>query len=189
MRIGWEKFWRDVKERRHRFRQVMGGFFAVALFAIARPEFWMFVAGAAVIGSGEAIRLWAAGHVRKNESLCTDGPYAFVRHPQYLGNTLLAVGLSLVSGHPWAVAVWGILFWLYYVPAIQREDERLHHHFGRDWEEWRENTPAVVPTHWPSGRIVSEGSAWSPMQALRNGEPFWALLLAGGLFAIYRWFM
>jgi len=131
------------------------------------------------------IRLWAAGHVRKNEVLATDGPYAFVRHPQYLGNCLLATGMCLASGRIWAIAIWALVFWLFYVPAIRREDDKLHRRFSDAWEAWSRNTPAVLPVRWPSGRGGFRLRDWSFMQSLRNGEYIWLGLITAGLVTIY----
>lgn len=186
MEIGLKRFLHDLQHRRYRFRQATGGLFAVALLITAQPRPRLFAAGVVLAALGEAVRMWAAGHVRKDEELSTRGPYAFVRHPQYLGNTLLAVGLSFASGHWWAVLIWGIIFWLYYVPAIRREDKRLEYRFGEAWREWSRKTPAVIPGRRPAGGIGGDGG-WSLKQAVRNGETLWALLLAGGLFAMYRW--
>ena len=38
--------------------------------------------------------IWAAGHLEKGREVTTSGPYAFTRHPLYLGSTLIGVGLG-----------------------------------------------------------------------------------------------
>jgi len=141
--------------------------------------------GACLAAAGALVRLWAAGHLRKDQALATDGPYAFVRHPQYLGNCLLATGFCVAAGHPWAIAVWAAIFYLFYVPAIRREDARLKKRFSESWHEWRQKTPAVVPTRWPSSNPGARLLGWSPLQALRNGEPGWLALILAGLLAIH----
>ncbi len=171
MELGLEKFLRDVRHRRDRFRQVIGAAFALALLATARPGGIPLILGTALCVLGESVRIWAAGYVRKDQQLETRGPYAFVRHPQYLGNTLLAVGLSLAGRQWWGLPFWALLFWLYYVPAIRKEDARLEKKFGESWRQWRRHTPAVIPR--PPPRRALRCGEWSLRQCVRNGETLW----------------
>jgi len=169
------QFGNDLRNRRYRYRQFVGGVFILFLALYASPGAPGFWVGASLGTLGLLIRLWAAGHVRKNMELATDGPYAFVRHPQYLGNSLIAVGASVASGHPWAIAAWALIFWLFYVPAIRREDAKLNRRFGASWCRWAVRTPAVVPTQWPSPHSELHLGQWSLVKTLRNGEPVWTL--------------
>jgi len=178
---GGRALWADG----YRFRQLAGGLFLVGLVVIARPAGPGFGVGLVLCALGEALRLWAAGYVRKSRVLETRGPYAFVRHPQYLGNTLIAVGLSLAAGRPWAILVWAGMFWLLYVPAIAREDAKLRRRFQEQWDEWGPKTPAVVPFRWPSGRSGLRVLEWSLPQSVRNGEPLWIGSVAAALGIIY----
>jgi len=114
MEFGLATLVHDLKHRRYRFRQALGGIMVVFLVILAQPAPRGLPIGVAVCILGEMVRLWAAGYVRKSRVLETRGPYAFVRHPQYLGNTLHAVGLCLASGHPWAISVWPVFFLLFY---------------------------------------------------------------------------
>ena len=84
-----------------RFRVTIG--FAAALVALwlARPTPRSLAAGAIVAVIGEAIRIWAAGHLEKGREVTTSGPYAFTRHPLYVGSTIIGVGL--------AVGAWNIV--------------------------------------------------------------------------------
>ena len=185
MEIGFKRFLSDLATRRYRFRQAVGGMFGVFLLALARPEAVGLAIGSALCAGGLFIRLWAAGQVHKNESLATDGPYALVRHPQYLGNCFMAVGMSLATGHPWAMALWAALFVLFYEPAIRREDEKLQRRFGQRWGEWAARTPAVLPRLQLLMRLPSSSSTWSLRRAIRNGEPIWMLLSCVGLALLF----
>ncbi len=185
MDLGLERFWRDLRDRRYRFRQAIGGLFLVALVLYASPGLQGFVAGGCVALLGVLLRLWAAGHVRKSRDLATGGPYAFVRHPQYLANSLIAAGISAASGHAWAILIWGLIFWLFYLPAIEREDDKLHRRFGEDWEKWAAHTPGVLPARLPNRNPDSDTSRWSFRRAMRNGEPVWTLAIFAVLFCTY----
>lgn len=169
------------------FRQQVGGLYALLLVIFAAPSRWEFWIGAPVVVLGTIVRLWAAGHLNKDDELGTHGPYAFMRHPQYFGNSCIGVGLSLASGHPWAIAIFAVIFYIFYLPAIREEDRKLREKFGAVCEEWQEKVPAVIPTPFPADNPGLHLSDWSPRQAFRNGEPAWTagLLISLG-FAFSR---
>ncbi len=179
------EFLHDLQHRRYRFRQIWGAAFAIFLVFIAEPTFWLFVTGAVLCGLGEAIRVWAAGYIRKSQKLETRGPYGYVRHPQYSGNALIALGVALASGHLWAIPVWVLFFLVFYRAAILREDDKLHRRFGEDWEEWKSRTHALVPTRLRSAGGGVRLADWSLRRCFSNGEPAWLLLIALGLAAIH----
>ena len=176
---------RKLLRRRYRYRQVIGVVFLVTLVGVANPAQPTLAAGIGLVLLGAAVRLWASGHIHKDSALAITGPYAFVRHPLYLGNCLLATGFCLAAGQPWAIAVWATILWLFYIPAMKREDEKLHKRFGREWEEWRSTTPAIIPFHWPGFERGLRKANWSISQSLHNGEPVWTLLMLAGIALTY----
>ena len=176
MEIGVRQFWHDLRRRRYRFRQPVSLLFCILLVAWARPFLWGFVIGAGLCTAGLLLRLWASGYIRKSRVLETRGPYGLVRHPQYLGNTLVAVGGSLAVGRPLAIVAWALILYLFFVPAIRREDAKLHRRFGSAWEEWRQNTPALVPSPPFSTNPGLDLGEWSLRQCFHNGEPVWFAL-------------
>jgi len=141
-------------------------------------------AGAAVAAVGELIRMWASGHVKKNKELATDGPYAYVRHPLYVGNILILVGYSVASNMWWSFVLMAFLLWFYYPPAISYEDNKLKKIFGEQWIEWSQNIHALIPTF--SSKSGSVSSDWSFKQSLmKNGEPVIAIYLLACLYLLY----
>ena len=58
---------------------------------------------------GEAIRVWAAGHLEKSREVTRSGPYRFTRHPLYLGSSFIAVGVMLAA-NSLVVAVAGTVY-------------------------------------------------------------------------------
>jgi len=177
-KINWglKKFLHDVRNHRERYRQFIGIVFVILVSATSRPERSLFYAGAVLVLLGIAIRLWASGHIKKNKVLATDGPYAYVRHPLYVGNLTLGFGFCLASGLWWSLPLFVLVLVFFYPHAISREDEKLHRVFGEEWEKWQENTRALIPR---LGRFGTARSGnWSFMQSLRqNGEPIIALFL------------
>ena len=143
-----------------------------------------FVAGVIIAALGEAIRMWASGHVKKNRVLATDGPYAYVRHPLYVGNILLLVGFSLASNLWWSWLLMGFLLLFYYPPTIAYEDDKLHNIFGEEWEKWSKDIHALIPTF--KNRAGSTSSEWSFKQSLmQNGEPVIVAYLVMCLYFLY----
>jgi hypothetical protein len=102
---------------------------------------------------------------QKAETLNTTGPYSLIRHPLYLANGIIVMGLALFS-HTWllppAVA---LLALVYYALIATREEAFLRDRFGRVWEEWAERVPRL----WPAfGRYVPAERPWRWREALRR---------------------
>lgn len=165
-----------LRDRRDKYRQHVGILFVIAATLLGEPRFEMFMPGIVLIVSGVLVRLWASGHIRKNEELATDGPYAIVRHPLYVGNILILCGFALASALWWSLPLLLVILAAFYPPAIAREDSFLERTFGESWRAWRSRTHALLPlfssgSEWRKGR-------WSFNQSLRrNGEPLIAAFL------------
>ena len=81
----------------------------VAVFA--RPTTLSLLLGLPLACAGEAVRIWASGHIEKTRRLATGGPYAHSRNPLYLGSLLIALGVAVACASPWvALAVAVMLF-------------------------------------------------------------------------------
>ncbi|MCA9064411.1 MAG: DUF1295 domain-containing protein [Planctomycetaceae bacterium] len=79
------------------------------------------------------------------ESLNTEGLYSLVRHPLYVGNFLIWIGIFLYTGN-WAVCLMFVCaYWLYYERIMAAEESFLAKKFGPVWKQWAERTPAFVP--------------------------------------------
>jgi protein-S-isoprenylcysteine O-methyltransferase Ste14 len=168
---------------RQRWRQYLGIVFLILLVLAGQPIGLLFNLGAPIVLLGIAIRLWASGHVKKNQSLATSGPYAYVRHPLYVGNHLIALGYCLASSLWWSLPVWIAVALAFYPHAIRDEDQRLAQRFPAQWNEWSRQTKALIPRLSP----YPEGGRglWSFAQSMReNGEPLIAALLIAGLFVL-----
>jgi protein-S-isoprenylcysteine O-methyltransferase Ste14 len=192
--LGAKAFLYDVRYRRWRFRQYTNVLYFTVLMILAwywPPEvLWRLAAGAGIAAVGIAIRLWASGCVKKNEELAMDGPYAFVRHPLYVGNLLIGTGFALASYY-WLpiLAWWGLIYYLYCKPAIEREDRKLCDRFPDSWPAWAERTPALLPLALLKLQKLPRPGPWSLKQSMRNGEPLYAWGLACGMTWMARLFL
>lgn len=170
---------------RQSLRQFLGIAFLILLAFVGEPVPHFFYPGAILVALGIAARLWASGHVRKNKALATSGPYAYVRHPLYVGNHLIALGYCFASALWWSVLLWMAIALFFYPHAIRDEDHRLAKRFPAEWSEWSEKTRALVPRLSPYA-AGSRGS-WSFSQSWReNGEPIIAVVLMLGLFVLQQ---
>ncbi|VAW64377.1 hypothetical protein MNBD_GAMMA08-2844 [hydrothermal vent metagenome] len=165
-------------------RQWFAVIFVLLVSLLGAYEPMLFLVGGAIAVVGEAIRMWASGYVMKNKELATNGPYAYVRHPLYVGNILLLIGFSIASSQWWSFVLMGALLWFYYPPTISYEDNKLRDIFGEEWEVWAKNIHALIPTF--GAKAGSAKSSWSFKKSLmQNAEPLIVLYLIGCLYLLY----
>lgn len=184
-RSGLKRFVYDLRYNRYRSRQFVGIVFLIVLTVFGAPIADLYYWGVAAAAFGIAVRLWASGHVKKDKILAVTGPYAYVRHPLYVGNHLIMVGFCLASSLWWSFVAWIVLSLFYYPQTIEAEDRQLAKLFPGQWEDWARETKALMPRLRPyrSGQT----SEWSFMQSLKqNGEPIIAALLLLCLYILYR---
>lgn len=79
------------------------------------------------------------------DSLNTKGMYSIVRHPLYLGNFLMWLGLFIYVGS-WEFLIFAIaFFWIYYERIMFAEERFIAEKFKGDFEAWADKTPAFFP--------------------------------------------
>jgi hypothetical protein len=170
---------RVIRELRyHEASRQLIGIALTAVFAVlGRPTTTTFWLGMAIVLLGVAVRVWASGVIFKNEVLATSGPYAYVRHPLYVGNIATLAGFAIASALWWAPPLVLAFLLFYYPPAIEYEDRKLHRIFGDRWSDWSVEVRALFPRRSPYPS--AQPAQWSFRQSLRrNGEPIIALYLA-----------
>ena len=88
----------SILARLARFRVCLGFVFGALVLWLSEPTARTVTAGALVGGVGEAIRIWAAGHLHKSREVTASGPYRWFSHPLYLGSSVMGLGLAIASG-------------------------------------------------------------------------------------------
>lgn len=79
------------------------------------------------------------------EQLNTRGIYSMVRHPLYLGNYLMWIGIVMYTYNWYFVIIVSLMYWLYYERIMFAEERFLERKFGSVYLEWSREVPAFLP--------------------------------------------
>ena len=111
---------------------------------------------------GEAIRFWALGFMeRKGKKLATNGPYAFVRNPLYVGNFFLGLGVAVIVWN-WVIGVIFLAGFLgIYAGTIRGEEKHLREMFGAAYEDYCKSVPRFFPRLTPYKSPEKDSFLWS----------------------------
>ena len=108
---------------------------------------WRLIIGGCLVGAGIIINLWADKLFKKrgtsvkpfeiSTTLVTSGPFAFSRHPMYLGMLLILAGVGLCFGSlsPWFVVP--IFVWQITRRFVRPEEGKLEGTFGETYLEYK----------------------------------------------------
>ncbi len=107
--------------------------------------------------TGLFLRSWANGYAIKLEKLTTSGPYAFVRHPLYLGTMLLVLGFIIMLKIYYAGILLLLIMIGVYGRTIKKEEQMLEQKFKQQYIDYKNKIPAILPTVFP----YREGEKWS----------------------------
>jgi protein-S-isoprenylcysteine O-methyltransferase Ste14 len=80
------------------------------------------------------------------ESLNTTGIYSCLRHPLYLGNFLMWIGIVIFTYSPVFTFFIALAFWLYYERIMFAEERFLEKKFGDTYMNWSVKVPAFLPS-------------------------------------------
>jgi protein-S-isoprenylcysteine O-methyltransferase Ste14 len=120
-----------------RWRVTLGFVVAALVIVFAAPTWTTWRIGLVVAIVGEAIRVWAAGHLEKSREVTRSGPYRWTRHPLYLGSSVIALGV-IVAAHSVVVAVAGVVYMATTIgAAIRTEEAFLKQQFGDTYERYQ----------------------------------------------------
>jgi len=159
---------------------------ALAIIVFAHPSQSSWLIGLVVVSIGEALRIWASGHIHKSAQVTCTGPYAMVRHPLYLGHFLIASGFCITGDSLIAFIIVSISFFIIYVPTWKNEEKNLIELFGETYSDFMVNTPALLP-RW-NQNIFSGSFNWQLVKQHREWNHV-AGLIAGmfGMLALAWW--
>ena len=111
--------------------------------------------GVAVGILGFALRIWAMRVLGRfytrtliiapDQPVVRQGPYRLVRHPGYLGSTLIWVGAAASSGNLLCLAAVSSLLAVAYAYRIVMEEQMLIDALGKPYIEYRRHSWRIVP--------------------------------------------
>ena len=127
----------SINQALARRRVPLGFLCAIVVLWFARPTGSSLVWGGLIAACGEALRIWAAGHLNKSREVTASGPYRWVAHPLYLGSSVMGVGLAIASGSLIVTAVIAGYLLTMITAAIRSEEAFLREKFGERYDSYK----------------------------------------------------
>jgi protein-S-isoprenylcysteine O-methyltransferase Ste14 len=103
-------------------------------------SFGFIIGGFLVISNAWAV-LYEA---QKRRALATTGPYAYVRHPQYVGFIMVMFGFLLQWPTILTLVMFPVLVWMY-VRLAQQEEHEANIEFGDAYRQYAARVPGFIP--------------------------------------------
>jgi protein-S-isoprenylcysteine O-methyltransferase Ste14 len=120
---------------------------------IFNPSF-VSVVGLCLLVSGSSVRLVAVRTLGRyfstelktlqDHRLIKHGVYKYVRHPAYLGSSMLAIGITLIFSSFWGFLLMLALL-LCYLYRINREEKMLLEKLGDEYRDYMRSTKKILP--------------------------------------------
>ncbi len=140
----------------------------IGAIANSATPLWI-IAGLPFFIAGMIIRIWAKGCLHQNREITRSGPYAFVRHPFYMGNLMLDFGIVIMSGFIPLMIIFPFLWFGIYIPTMKREEKALIGLFGDDYKEYQRSLPLLFP--YKKAFIENRGFSWNNPNIYRTEIP------------------
>ena len=125
-----------------RLRVALGFVFGVLALVLARPSGRSLLVGMSIAAGGEAIRIWAAGHLRKSREVTVSGPYRWCPHPLYVGSSVMGAGLAVAAASVPVAVLIVIYLAATLTAAIKSEEAFLRRTFGDQYDLYRSGVAA-----------------------------------------------
>jgi hypothetical protein len=141
-----------------RLRVPLGFVAAAVAIGLAAPTGTSLLVGTLIAASGEALRVWASGHLNKSREVTASGPYRYLAHPLYVGSSIIGLGMSIASARPAVALLVAVYLGLTITAAIKKEEAFLRKAYGDAYDRYRH------------AGVVNERRRFSLDQAMRNRE-------------------
>jgi len=135
----------DITKILARRRVTLGFLSGVAVLVLAQPTGTSLVAGSLVAAVGEALRIWAAGHLNKSREVTSSGPYRWFAHPLYIGSSIMGAGLAIATASLIAALLIVIYLGVTLTAAIRSEEAFLRGKFGDQYDRYRRSSAGAPP--------------------------------------------
>ena len=150
----------DVLALLSRWRIEVASAAAVPVVALANPSHHAILACLPLLIAGVALRTWARGHLDRRQ-LTSSGPYAYVRHPLYVGSFSIGLAIAFMTRHPLLPPLFGVVFVAMYWPKVIREETFQRERSSPDWDRYAAAVGSVLPRlHAPFVSADSRRFTW-----------------------------
>jgi protein-S-isoprenylcysteine O-methyltransferase Ste14 len=150
----------------------LGFLSAGAVLWLAQPTPRSLALGGIAAIAGEALRVWASGHLEKGREVTQSGPYRLTRHPLYAGSALIALGAAVASARVSAAVLIGAYMIITIVSAIRHEESGMRASFGDQYEAYLESRGEPADRPFSAGRAIKN----KEHQAVAGLLAMWAIL-------------
>jgi protein-S-isoprenylcysteine O-methyltransferase Ste14 len=128
--------WGGLRAHLARRRVALGFVAALIAVVVAQPTWTSWTLGLVVAFAGEAIRVWAAGHLEKGREVTMSGPYRFTKHPLYVGSGVMALGVTLAARSIPLAVVTAVYMEATIAAAVGTEEAHLRQKFGAAYDRY-----------------------------------------------------
>jgi len=146
----------DIRQVFFKYRSYTPIPLVILALIFAKPTGTTFWSGLCVMLCGEAIRFWGVAYAGSTtrttttaggDRLITDGPFAYVRNPLYVGNFFLSAGYLIMSWAwmPWMIGIYLPLFAFQYGMIVHLEEAYLAERFHSLYEEYQKQVNRWIP--------------------------------------------
>lgn len=149
-----DNWWGGARDYLARRRVTLGFVAAVAALILAQPTWTSWGIGLVVACAGEAVRIWASGHIDKGREVTTSGPYQWMRHPLYLGSSMMAVGVMVAARSPALAVVATVYMVVTITAAVTSEEAHLREKFGDAYDRYVRAEVTHQPRAFSARRVL-----------------------------------
>jgi protein-S-isoprenylcysteine O-methyltransferase Ste14 len=149
------KWMNDVMQWLARRRVTLGFVASVLAIWLAQPTRRSLVAGALIALAGEALRIWAAGHLEKGREVTVSGPYRLTRHPLYVGSAIMGAGVAVAAASAIVAVLVGAYLAITLTAAILTEEAHLTEKFGVAYPAYRDGRAPELHRRFSVQRAVN----------------------------------
>ena len=136
--------WSETRLGRLVHRGMLRDLLVIASLIFARMNGTLLAIGLVVFALGAALHFWSKACLMRNFMVTRHGPYRMVRHPFYLANFVIDVGICLMAGNVYLLIAYMPLFLLSYIPTIRQEERDLTATHGDVYREYVRQRPMLV---------------------------------------------
>ncbi len=134
-----------------------GKYFGTVCTSVFCMEIYLYIS-LAVSLFGLVIRILTVGYTPHNTSgrntkegqvageVNSTGIYSTVRHPLYLGNFFMWLGVAMITANAWFIVAFILFYMFYYERIMYAEEAFLRGKFDRGYLDWADRTPAIIPS-------------------------------------------